>query len=56
MNNEELKNMLLKLAENEQFVKMFCKILSNNKDFQNLIEDVNDNIERKNSDLENPYL
>lgn len=55
MDEQQLKNVLLELEENEEFVKAICQILSNNKDFQNLIEDVNENIARKNLDLENPY-
>lgn len=55
MNEEQFKEMLLKCANDEAFVRELRGILSGSQEFENLISDVNDDIERAERARENPY-
>ena len=55
MNKEQFKQMLLECMDDEEFVHELRWILSGSQEFENLISDVNDDIERAKRDSENPY-
>lgn len=55
MNEEQFKDMLLKCAEDEEFMRKLRGILSNSGEFVNLIYDVNDDLEREALNAGNPY-
>lgn len=55
MNEEQFKDMLLKCAEDEEFMRKLRGILSNSGEFGNLIYDVNDDLEREALNAGNPY-
>ena len=55
MNEEQFKDMLLKCAKDEAFMCKLREILSKSGEFENLISDVNDDIERAELNSRNPY-
>ena len=55
MNKEKFKQMLLECMDDEEFVHELRGILSNSIEFENLIYDLNDDIERAERDSGNPY-
>lgn len=55
MNEEQFKDMLLKCADDEKFMHQLREILSGSQEFEDLISDVNDDIERAERDRQNPY-
>lgn len=55
MNKEQFKQMLLDCMNDEEFVRELRGILSDSQEFENLISDVNDDIERLERARENPY-
>lgn len=55
MNKEQFKKMLLDCMDDEEFVRELRGILSGSQEFENLISDVNDDIERAEQDRGNPY-
>lgn len=55
MNKEQFKQMLLDCMDDEEFVHELRGILSDSQEFENLISDVNEDLERKALRAENPY-
>ena len=55
MNKEQFKQALLDCMNDEEFVHELRWILSGSQEFENLISDVNDDIERAERARENPY-
>ena len=55
MNKEQFKQMLLECMDDEKFVQELRWILSGSQEFENLISDVNDDIERAEQARQNPY-
>ena len=55
MNKEQFKQMLLECMKDEEFMRELREILSGSQEFENLISEVNDDIERAERARENPY-
>lgn len=55
MNEEQFKDMLLKCAKDEEFMRELRGILSKSGEFADLIWYVNDDLERSKLDAGNPY-
>ena len=55
MNKEQFKQMFLECMKDEEFVHELRGILSYSQEFENLISEVNDDIERAELNSGNPY-
>ena len=55
MNKEQFKQMLLECMKDEEFVHELREILSKSVEFEDLIYDINEDLERAELESRNPY-
>lgn len=56
MNEEQFKNMFLKCAKDEAFMRELREILFKSGEFENLIYDLNEDLEQAKLNSGNPYF